>query len=1143
MMHHRALALLLLCSAVLCSSAGAAEPNVAAGRRIVPVWKPGQEPTYEPASLDHRTNAYRQAPLVFRTVWDVPHESGGTAVVRVRAAGWVYVWVNGQCVYDVGRRGEEPAVAFPVDVVLHLPQGKSIVCVSSPKDGFSLAGWLWPGKDSPAEGKAIASEPGDWRAWKFAPLTILRDQPLVRAADLPKTARVTMCQAASEGGVRISRQQAKEVHDRDRDRALADFVEDTLHQCRLLRKRGVSVAFGRASGWGGPGNIPSAVLALARRSERECIEAVERREAAKAPETPAKRPPVRLAAGAPLALARFLLFQQRWSANVRLLSRHLKVARATAAKTDRLWRAAAAHASGDERASRQKAWDLLSECGETVPLAMGELYRRWGAPLNELDSSVGNKAGWIDDPTLMGSVPAAWGVRVNPVAVSWTMDLAGKWRFKLDPKNTGLEDRVHEFGYNIANQWPEVTVPGTWEKQGDRFQVENRKAIEQSPYPGVNVRTDGPYNGFAWYRRKVLVPEQWAGYDLELYMGAVDDWDWAYFNGEQIGHVGAKSNPDDWWKCERHYRIPAEKVAFGGYNVIAVRVYDCGAGGGILGGAELRCPALKAEYETKQRRADRKRTEVFSSPHSPAAMLTVGGGTLDMFGWDLRSSAGPDGVLLPSADGATYRAFAPAPKEGTKVEQVLPADLPANWLLLWAKPGRGDGELPIQLVFVDRPKAVRVERGQTGTRRVRVEFAEPGARVLALRPIRTAADAAEPADGKVLKACRFWSRAALAYPTHYAELARLTPGRKDRLEVTDIYDYRVLKDAWGNEPLKLAPLPPLACYGLKVGARDLTTAAKPLPLSLGEYGRYHAAVDACSVHYTVPVDTLPRLGGFTSFCFGSDVGVPGNHKELDIIARTGCNSWRPQSNDAGERIVKTVRWCNDRGLNCMLNIDNTLGAKPAGVAHWAKLTKAFAGKKRWQVAFDLINEPATMRPGPYNEQIRRMVAAVREADPDKSIMLYIETPHSYASIDQFTNLAPVDDPAVVYTFHDYDYRLPERWPTLEADIRNMQRQWLPAMKYSLKHDAPICISEYGGFEQTAFSPFTNRSTLTLLADFFKVFDQFGWHHHYYSNRGIVQVRLDGSIRLSLVHEAFRRHLAGDRFYRYRDDWKAVTGRE
>ena len=304
------------------------------------------------------------------------------------------------------------------------------------------------------------------------------------------------------------------------------------------------------------------------------------------------------------------------------------------------------------------------------------------------------------------------------------MDLNGKWRFKLDPNNTGLKERVHEFGYNIENQWAEINVPGVWEKQGAQYQVNNPNAPDDSPYPGVNRRTDGPYNGYAWYRKKVLVPAEWAGYDLELFMGSVDDWDWFYWNGEKIDHTGADNHLNDFWTVERHYKIPKEKVTFGGYNVIAVQVYDCGANGGITGNTELRCPALKESFENKPVVA-RKPTSVFCTALSPAAVLSPGEKDLEMFGWDFRGSAGPDGLLVNlGADkgGLHYVAF---DKSGVVYDAAKDGPLAKNWMLLWNPPGRPDGDLPIELVLTKPPKTVTVERGQTGTRKITIDFGAP----------------------------------------------------------------------------------------------------------------------------------------------------------------------------------------------------------------------------------------------------------------------------------------------------------------------------------------------------------------------------------------------------------------------------------
>jgi len=50
-----------------------------------------------------------------------------------------------------------------------------------------------------------------------------------------------------------------------------------------------------------------------------------------------------------------------------------------------------------------------------------------------------------------------------------------------------------------------------------------------------------------------------------------------------------------------------------------------------------------------------------------------------------------------------------------------------------------------------------------------------------------------------------------------------------------------------------------------------------------------------------------------------------------------------------------------------------------------------------------------------------------------------------------------------------------------------------------------------------------------MSDYLRIFDQFGWHWHYYSNRGIVYVRADGSLRESYVQDACRRYFATGRF--------------
>ncbi len=77
-----------------------------------------------------------------------------------------------------------------------------------------------------------------------------------------------------------------------------------------------------------------------------------------------------------------------------------------------------------------------------------------------------------------------------------------------------------------------------------------------------------------WCRLKVVIPENWKSKKLTLIMGAIDDADITFFNGVEIGRTSA-------WDQRREYNIPNSLVNWGGENIIAVRVDNLQAGGGL----------------------------------------------------------------------------------------------------------------------------------------------------------------------------------------------------------------------------------------------------------------------------------------------------------------------------------------------------------------------------------------------------------------------------------------------------------------------------------------------------------------------------------------------------------------------------------
>jgi alpha-L-fucosidase 2 len=106
--------------------------------------------------------------------------------------------------------------------------------------------------------------------------------------------------------------------------------------------------------------------------------------------------------------------------------------------------------------------------------------------------------------------------------------------------------------------WAELDVPGAW----------------SGPLEGVD--------GLVWMRRAVEIPAAWAGRELRLFLGPIDDADVTWFDGVRVGDSIAAAAS---WDTARVYRIPPEAVR-AGRAVITVLALDAGGAGGIAGPAD-----------------------------------------------------------------------------------------------------------------------------------------------------------------------------------------------------------------------------------------------------------------------------------------------------------------------------------------------------------------------------------------------------------------------------------------------------------------------------------------------------------------------------------------------------------------------------
>jgi sialate O-acetylesterase len=192
----------------------------------------------------------------------------------------------------------------------------------------------------------------------------------------------------------------------------------------------------------------------------------------------------------------------------------------------------------------------------------------------------------VDDGLNVGVIHTSWG---GTPAEAWTDLKTLVSEPELAPLVGSYKDYVRDAGRSVAEaakrlaEWnafwdsrfaDDAAAHADW--AGPEAGAEGWTAVEV-PEAGSVL---GNIDGTVWYRREIDVPAGWAGRDLTLRLGPIDDYDITYFNGREIGRIGRETT--NWYMTPRVYTIPGELVQ-SGRNVIAVRVTDVWLGGGFSG--------------------------------------------------------------------------------------------------------------------------------------------------------------------------------------------------------------------------------------------------------------------------------------------------------------------------------------------------------------------------------------------------------------------------------------------------------------------------------------------------------------------------------------------------------------------------------
>ncbi|MHA4808081.1 sialate O-acetylesterase [Flavitalea flava] len=187
---------------------------------------------------------------------------------------------------------------------------------------------------------------------------------------------------------------------------------------------------------------------------------------------------------------------------------------------------------------------------ETLNVPIGLIHTSWGGTNVETWTSREALRTDSDFTRLTGNGPESFaGIRRSKILN--TLETITKFQHG----DIAAGDTVHwkDQDYDDSN-WPHLSAPGFWEPQG---------------LPDLD--------GVVWYRKEIVLTAEQAKQGALLELAMIDDADETYVNGVR---VGSTSN----YLALRKYRVPPG-VLKEGKNVIAIRVTDTAAGGGIHGDA------------------------------------------------------------------------------------------------------------------------------------------------------------------------------------------------------------------------------------------------------------------------------------------------------------------------------------------------------------------------------------------------------------------------------------------------------------------------------------------------------------------------------------------------------------------------------
>lgn len=157
-----------------------------------------------------------------------------------------------------------------------------------------------------------------------------------------------------------------------------------------------------------------------------------------------------------------------------------------------------------------------------------------------------------------------------------------------------------------------------------------------------------------------------------------------------------------------------------------------------------------------------------------------------------------------------------------------------------------------------------------------------------------------------------------------------------------------------------------------------------------------------------------------------------DHVRLPIDEEQMWDEDGNRNDEAFAIMLDAVRWSLDHHLKVLVDLhilrshhfnadDKPLWTDPGEqarfIALWRDLSSALREFPTDSVAYELMNEPVADDPEDWNRLVARAFAAVRELEPERTIVI---GSNRWQSVDTFDQLRVPDDPNIILSYHFYE---------------------------------------------------------------------------------------------------------------------------